>query len=135
MTGPLPLASIASYHAHVYFDPATGLDRAARLRDWVAQRFSVRLGNWHHVKVGPHDQPMFQIAFATELFATLVPWLMLNHQGLSILVHPNTRNERRDHLGHAFWIGPPVILYGAGLAEENEAEGPQQPNTAPTLLP
>jgi hypothetical protein len=35
------------------------------------------------VKVGPHHQAMYQVAFAKEVFADLVPWLML-----SILVHP-----------------------------------------------
>ena len=130
---PRALADIASYHAHIYYDPAQTRAVAEQLRVWIGERFVVRLGAWHDKKVGPHDKAMFQVSFARELFPVFVPWLMLNHCGLSILIHPNTANPHRDHIDDPIWIGAALPLHGEVLPEDGEAEDALEPNTSPHL--
>ena len=98
-------ASIQHYHAHIYYDPASR-ERAARLRERVAVAFpQAVLGRWHDPPVGPHPQSMYQIAFPRELLASFLPWLMLNRDGLTILLHPETGDDYTDHTAHAAWLG------------------------------
>ncbi len=100
---------IEGYHAHVYYDAATRA-LAERLRQAMGERFAVTLGRWHDNPVGPHPASMYQVAFAAAEFPRLVPWLMLNRAGLSILVHPRTGNDYEDHARFALWLGTPLPL-------------------------
>jgi aromatic ring-cleaving dioxygenase len=114
------LGAITSYHTHIYYDPQSTRAAAERLRERVAAQFRVQLGRWHDKPVGPHARAMFQIAFETELFATLVPFLMLNRDGLAVFVHPNTSRPRDDHLLHAIWMGEMLPLDARPLPETDE---------------
>jgi len=100
---------ISGYHAHVYYDAASR-ERAAWLREQLDARFEVVLGRWRDEPVGPHPQSMYQVAFAASEFERIVPWLMLNRQGLVILVHPETGDDYADHGEHALWLGEKLAL-------------------------
>jgi aromatic ring-cleaving dioxygenase len=107
----MPQPAIAHYHAHIYYDPATSRGRAESLRQRVAKEFpKAKLGRWHDELVGPHPQPMFQIAFPAEMLAAFVPWLMLNRDDLVVLLHPETGDDLADHTAHAAWFGAILAL-------------------------
>lgn len=100
---------IKNFHAHVYYDPESR-DAAARLREGLNIRFPVQLGRWHEANVGPHPKSMYQVLFSPQQFGEVVPWLMLNREGLDILVHPTTGDDFLDHTDHALWLGTKLAL-------------------------
>jgi aromatic ring-cleaving dioxygenase len=119
---PKDAGLIRYWHAHVYYDPERTKPQAAELRGWIEQRFPVRMGRWHDAPVGPHPGAMYQVAFAPEVFPTIVPWLALNRQGLTVLVHPETDRPRDDHLLHAIWLGEKLPLKADILPEVDRGE-------------
>src|ERR1700734_925244 len=111
MVGVSDPSAISEYHAHIYYDLRTTRDRAERLRARVAAAFpQAKLGRWHDELVGPHTQSMYQIAFRRGMMASFVPWLMLNRDGLDVLLHPETGDDYSDHTAHACWFGATLPL-------------------------
>lgn len=100
---------IRGFHAHIYFEPASR-DAAMRVREGLGTRFDVQLGRWHDKPIGPHPKSMYQVAFLPHQFGEVVPWLMLNREGLDILVHPTTGDDLADHVDHALWLGEKLEL-------------------------
>jgi aromatic ring-cleaving dioxygenase len=96
---------ITGYHAHIYYTKPEARERAAVLRALIDEKFDIRMGRWREDPVGPHPQPMYQVAFETSQFADIVPWLMLNRNDLTILVHPETDDNYADHMVHPLWLG------------------------------
>lgn len=130
---PAGIGTIGSYHAHLYWETPGQRTVALTIRQWISERFAVALGRVHDAPIGPHTAAMYQVAFARETFASFAPWLMLNRQGLSVLIHPNTGRARDDHLVHALWLGTPLAIRGDVLPNEPGTDGisPVVVNTAP----
>ena len=109
-------SSISAYHVHIYYRDAEEKRRAGLVRTGIEDGFpGVQMGRWRDEPVGPHPLPMFQVAFAAGLLPEVLPWLMLNRQGLAVLLHPETDNPLADHLRHAVWMGEVLALDGSGL--------------------
>ena len=102
-------AEITGFHAHIYFDTASH-EAAARVREGLGSNFEVQLGRWHDKPIGPHSKAMYQVAFLPEQFGKVVPWLMLNREGLDILVHPETGDDVGDHMARSLWLGEKLEL-------------------------
>jgi aromatic ring-cleaving dioxygenase len=96
------------YHVHIYYNDETQA-KAEKLRDTLAAEFGVQIGRNAGI-AGPHPVPQVQVIFRKEAFSRVVPWLMLNREGLDILVHPLSDDEFDDHTDYALWLGNPIRL-------------------------
>ncbi len=103
------ISLIKGYHAHVYFDEST-VEKAQALCEEAGKRFSVTVGRIHQKPVGPHPCWSCQLAFSRSEYADLLSWLALNRKGLTILIHPLTGNDLKDHTDYASWMGEPQAL-------------------------
>ena len=97
------------YHAHVYYN-AESKPAAARLRETLIEKFKVEGGVLSDEPRGPHPISQFNVIFENPEFQNIVPWLMLNRDGLDVLVHPLTDSSYDDHSKNALWLGTPVPM-------------------------
>jgi aromatic ring-cleaving dioxygenase len=97
------------YHAHIYYDSNTK-PKASQLREVLLEKFKVEPGGFSDEPRGPHPISQFNVIFETSEFQDIVPWLMLNRDGLDVLVHPLTESSYDDHSKNAMWLGTPVSL-------------------------
>ena len=113
------LPRIQGYHAHVYFAADT-LEQARLLCETATRLFAVSMGHVHERPVGPHPDWSCQLAFRPQLFGELVPWLMQHRDGLTVLVHPITGHELRDHRDWSLWLGQarPLDLSTLDIGED-----------------
>ena len=100
---------IDGYHAHVYYDTESRAT-AEQLAKALTDKFAVELGGFFDEPIGPHPVANLQIIFSAAEFASVVPRLMLNRRGLSVLIHPLTDDSVRDHDTDGAWLGTPVPL-------------------------
>lgn len=101
---------IAGYHAHVYYSDPDTRGEASKLRDAIDSDFGFELGRWRDDPVGPHPVGSYQVKFGNDDFARFVPWLLLNHRELSVLIHPLTSDDLADHTVFALWVGKQLDL-------------------------
>ena len=104
------MTAIAGYHAHVYYDAPTTREQARQLCEAAGKRFPLTVGRMHDNPVGPHPRGSCQLAFGAELLAEVLPWLVVNRNGLTVFTHAETGDALKDHTAHVIWLGPSETL-------------------------
>ncbi len=98
------------YHAHIYYDAGKTRGLAERVCAALREKFPVEIEEFRDTPRGPHPISNALVIFKPEAFEKVVPYLMLNREGLDVLVHPLTTDAVEDHSSYAIWLGSPVEL-------------------------
>ena len=109
------MSEITGYHAHVYFD-VVEREKAHALCTEAGKAFAVTVGRMHDKPVGPHPRGSCQLAFGPDKLAAVIPWLVLNRNGLTVFAHAETGDALEDHTKHVLWLGPSETLNLAALS-------------------
>jgi aromatic ring-cleaving dioxygenase len=136
-----PMIENRGYHVHVYYNPETK-SVAERLRETIAAKFAAKVGGLSDEPRGPHPISQFVAIFEEPEFQNIVPWLMLNREGLDVLVHPLTQSSYDDHSKNALWLGTPVPMqlnilrptYSPGLLPEGAQARQSLAMSCPSVL-
>ncbi len=99
-----PSSEISAYHAHVYFD-ADSLHQAEEFCEQARYTLGVAMGRVHQKLVGPHPEWSCQLSFSAGQIGEVLPWLILNRNGLTVFIHPVTGNDLDDHTKYIMWLG------------------------------
>ena len=111
------MSAITGYHAHVYFDAAER-ERAQRLCEAARKAFGIAVGRMHDRPVGPHPRGSCQLTIGADQFASVIPWLVVNRDGLTIFAHAESGDALKDHTDHVIWLGPSEPLDLAALPRD-----------------
>ncbi len=121
------IETISGYHVHVYFHDAESKSKASSLREEMQQRFQIKISHLFEEadKDDPHQRPMFFAQFPAREFADVVPWVMLNQNGLNLFIHPKTGDDLADHRDYSMWLGSvlPINMDGLDRADKAKRSG------------
>src|SRR5258708_12115996 len=96
------------YHAHIYYDPQKTRGVAERVCAAIDEKFRVEIDGFRDTPVGPHPIANVLVVLKPDQFEHVVPYLMLNRDGLDVLVHPLTEAAVEDHTSYPVLLRNPV---------------------------
>ncbi|KAM3482317.1 hypothetical protein BB8028_0007g02140 [Beauveria bassiana] len=123
------------WHFHIYFLLQSPTEKAAALalRDAVLKLrrdgafVAVPLHRVNEYPIGPHPAGSYEIWVPDSSFSDVFFYLATNRGNLSVLIHPLTEQQRRDHESRNGWLGKPWPIYLDGLPRESDEVPLQYP--------
>jgi aromatic ring-cleaving dioxygenase len=98
-----------TFHVHVFFDPAHP-EQARQASTELPAATGAVFRSWYDRPGGPLPQAQFQVDATSAELGAVTEWLMLHRDGATVLLHPETGDDLRDHTAHAVWFGTPLDL-------------------------
>lgn len=127
---------IKEWHFHVYFyqNNEKSVNEAYKLRNNLIKQINkgyfklVPLERINHQPIGPHIIASYEVWVPKEYFWKAFSWFTLNRNRLSILIHPLTSEEKKDHDERSVWMGKQLPLDLDMLKDKSEKVESQYPD-------
>jgi DOPA 4,5-dioxygenase len=97
------------FHAHIYFEEHE-ITSIKRLRDFAVTDCTLKVWQLFEHQVGPHARPMLEMHFDETSEAASLKWLSEHRGSFSVLIHEDSGDDVKDHLG-ARWFGNPLPIH------------------------
>ncbi|KAJ3072010.1 hypothetical protein HK102_006335 [Quaeritorhiza haematococci] len=132
----LPGGEVKEWHFHIYWHTQSPSSRSAALylRNRIlhltfTHYFTAKpLPTINDSPIGPHPMSSYEVWVPYESFARFYSWIVLNRpKDVSVMIHPLTREEVKDHTERAVFLGGTATLWVGGLRERLEDVPRQYP--------
>ncbi|KAI4517416.1 hypothetical protein K525DRAFT_273635 [Schizophyllum commune Loenen D] len=104
----------AGFDFHIYYmeNIPTQKQFARELHERIRREFpELHIKTFWERPIGPHPVAMFEVdTFTPHTTGVLFSWLAVHRGPLSVLIHPNTGDDYRDHTELPIWMGQPWPL-------------------------
>ncbi|KAL1747625.1 DOPA-like domain-containing protein [Schizophyllum fasciatum] len=101
----------AGFDFHIYYMENVPAQKqfARELHERIRREFpELHIKTFWEKPIGPHPVAMFEVdTFTPHTTGALFSWLAVRRGPLSVLVHPNTGDDYRDHTELPVWMGAP----------------------------
>ncbi|TPX68203.1 hypothetical protein SpCBS45565_g03289 [Spizellomyces sp. 'palustris'] len=127
LTLPEEAEEIKEFHFHIYWitSDRNAHDKAMALRKRILELVDagffkvVPLSTVNEIPRGPHPVGSYEVWVPFEYFARFYSWVSLHRTpDVSILIHPLTKEEIKDHTFRATFMGPSMPLNLNALSEK-----------------
>ncbi|KAL1708469.1 DOPA-like domain-containing protein [Schizophyllum commune] len=104
----------AGFDFHIYYMENIPAQKqfARELHERIRREFpELHIKTFWEKPIGPHPVAMFEVdTFTPHTTGVLFSWLAVHRGPLSVLIHPNTGDDYRDHTELPIWMGQPWPL-------------------------
>ena len=109
---------IQAFHFHTYFlqENRVKVHEVKELRELISKEIAtggLRNCSLNHLNLGPrgpHPIGSFETCCNVSSLDAATSFFMKNHGKFSVLLHPLTKQQLKDHTERAMWIGLPMPL-------------------------
>ena len=103
---------ITGYHVHVYFHDAESRAKVISFRQTMQQTFQIEYSPIFEEPEfnDPHQRAGFFAELPAAEFGAVVPWVMLNQNGMNMFIHPITGDHIADHRDFPMWLGMSLTM-------------------------